>query len=203
MRSLVARSIKDIVKDLNDQFFLPTIQRDFVWLKNSRENKIEKLLDSLMLHYPIGQIILWKPQSKEGISVYKFLEEYDTRNVLNENNLDVTVAPAPPYLVLDGQQRLTALNLALKSTSKIIDKGGNYKYMHINLFYQPNPDEVNDLSYGFKFLTEEKAKIIDEKNLWFRISKIMDDENDVENFKNDKFSALCDQHRNKIQLLKK
>lgn len=84
-------SIKEIIKKLNVDYALPTIQRDFVWLKNPREQKVEKLLDSLMLGYPIGQIIVWKPANKlENMHTYDFLKSYDYSKDINENERHVS-----------------------------------------------------------------------------------------------------------------
>ena len=176
------KSIACIVRELNDKFFLPTIQRDFVWLKNPREKKVEKLLDSLMSEYPIGQIIVWESEKRsENMNVYRFLEIYDYGKDFNENEKFNNHAP---YLVLDGQQRLTALYLALRG--KIKNKKNEDEYMYINLFHPTSDDQIDDLSYGFAFLTEQKASIFDDKNLWFRVSRIVNDfkDNDAEEIKN-------------------
>ncbi|EMH65519.1 hypothetical protein HMPREF1448_00077 [Helicobacter pylori HP260AFi] len=38
------KSIKEVVDELNGRYFLPDIQREYVWLQNADEKKIEKLL---------------------------------------------------------------------------------------------------------------------------------------------------------------
>ncbi|WQX94980.1 hypothetical protein KVK99_04470 [Helicobacter pylori] len=38
------KSIKDVVDELNVRYFLPDIQREYVWLKKADEKKIEQLL---------------------------------------------------------------------------------------------------------------------------------------------------------------
>ncbi|GAA7400289.1 hypothetical protein BD0140_08970 [Helicobacter pylori] len=48
------KSIKDVVDELNIRYFLPDIQREYVWLKNADEKKIEQLFDSILRGYPIG-----------------------------------------------------------------------------------------------------------------------------------------------------
>ncbi len=42
------KSIKDVVDELNVRYFLPDIQREYVWLKNADEKKIEQLFDSIL-----------------------------------------------------------------------------------------------------------------------------------------------------------
>ncbi|GAA7487663.1 hypothetical protein MMM127_12670 [Helicobacter pylori] len=45
-------SIKDVVDGLNVRYFLPDIQREYVWLKKADEKKIEQLFDSILRGYP-------------------------------------------------------------------------------------------------------------------------------------------------------
>ena len=52
--------IRDIVDELNVSYFVPDIQRSYVWLQNPREKKIEQLFDSLMRGYPIGSFLFWR-----------------------------------------------------------------------------------------------------------------------------------------------
>ena len=41
-------------------FWLPNIQRPFVW----SEEQIERLYDSILREYPIGTLLVWKNKSK-------------------------------------------------------------------------------------------------------------------------------------------
>ncbi len=49
------KSIKDVVDGLNVRYFLPDIQREYVWLKKADEKKIEQLFDSILI---LGAILL-------------------------------------------------------------------------------------------------------------------------------------------------
>ncbi len=42
------KSIKDVVDRLNVSYFLPDIQREYVWLKKADEKRIEQLFDSFL-----------------------------------------------------------------------------------------------------------------------------------------------------------
>lgn len=78
---------------------IPQFQRDFVWSKA----KVAKLLDSIVKGYPIGTFILWKTNER-------------LRSIRNLGGVSLPEAPkgdAVKY-VLDGQQRLTSLFVALK-----------------------------------------------------------------------------------------
>ena len=170
---MASEKLKDILEKINTSWFLPTLQRDYVWLKNTKKKKVEKLFDSLMQGYPIGQIVLWK-LSKDipDLMVYKFLESYNT-NGKNENGGISISQNKVEYLVLDGQQRLTSLYLALNGTGYIGD-GKEKKYLYINLLYTDEKELVDEMTYQFEFVTSEKAKNYDEKHLWFRVSDVMD-----------------------------
>lgn len=54
MGMFLDKSIKDVVDGLNVRYFLPDIQREYVWLKKADEKKIEQLFDSILRGYPIG-----------------------------------------------------------------------------------------------------------------------------------------------------
>ncbi len=57
-------TIRKIVTHLNNEeanggFWLPNIQRPFVW----KEEQIERLFDSLMRKYPISTLLAWRTKS--------------------------------------------------------------------------------------------------------------------------------------------
>ena len=80
---------------------LPDLQRPFVW----KDNKVRELLDSMMKGYPIGYIMLWSSP-----------EEYDNTGYIGKND---KIYNRPDDLVIDGQQRLTALLASFISTIKV------------------------------------------------------------------------------------
>jgi hypothetical protein len=94
-------SIEDLIGCL-PQLGLPHFQRGQVW----NDSSISRLLESLMLDTPCGSLILWAPQELQeapdeiGVPVQMWGTE----------SLD--------YLVVDGQQRLTALSRVFKSNER-------------------------------------------------------------------------------------
>lgn len=93
---------------------LPDLQRPFVW----DNSKVKELFDSLYKGLPIGMLILWK---------------------INESNdefkpIGLNKKTTPSKLIIDGQQRLTALYSVITG-SEIIDK--NYKHKQIKIAYNP------------------------------------------------------------------
>ena len=115
------KSIKDILNRINSRkVFLPAIQRKYVW----DDMQVVKLMDSIMLGYPIGTFLFWKVKKKvvndKKYSMYEFIKDYHQRDMCNNLN-----APEPflyesedeaIWAVLDGQQRLTSLYIALQGS---------------------------------------------------------------------------------------
>ena len=85
---------------------LPTIQRPFVW----PNTKVRDLFDSMLRQYPIGFIMLWNTPLS-----------FDTRNVrhMGEDSKDYTV---PHNMLIDGQQRLTALYAVMRGIEVVDSK---------------------------------------------------------------------------------
>ncbi len=96
------KSIKDVVDELNIRYFLPDIQREYVWLKKADEKKIEQLFDSILRGYPIGSFLFWK-LPKEDIaknSISNFINSLQTtmgesltmkKSVLNKSSVMICI----------------------------------------------------------------------------------------------------------------
>ncbi len=90
---------------------IPDLQRPYVWTPN----QVTLLIDSLIRGWPFGTLLLWKVnhQELEGIpfrpfwTVVKRTGEQNGAQVLQMN------PPAEYHMVLDGQQRVQSLLLAL------------------------------------------------------------------------------------------
>ncbi len=93
MSMFLDKSIKEVVDELNECYFLPDIQREYVWLKKADEKKIEQLFDSILRGYPIGSFLFWKLQ-KEDIAKS---EEQDSDNSISNfiNSLQITMSESP------------------------------------------------------------------------------------------------------------
>ncbi|MGR6962969.1 GmrSD restriction endonuclease domain-containing protein [Geodermatophilus sp. URMC 61] len=76
---------------------LPQFQRDFIWAPANTAS----LLSSIMAKYPAGALLFWRPEG----------QLLDARPVANAPALPAN--RLPDRLILDGQQRLTALYRAL------------------------------------------------------------------------------------------
>lgn len=92
--------ITDLVRAARDgEYALPMFQRGFVW----EVDDVLKLLDSILVGYPIGSLLTWE---RWGAHV---------RQVRNFQGVDKTQPRAA--LVLDGQQRIQALLTATAENS--------------------------------------------------------------------------------------
>jgi len=92
------------------EYLLPAIQREFVW----DADQVRRLVDSLMRRYPIGSFLIWKvsPETASSYAFYDFLTDYHERD---HPYASKAIVPAGQGVlaILDGQQRLTALNIAV------------------------------------------------------------------------------------------
>ncbi|MFP6337289.1 DUF262 domain-containing protein [Helicobacter pylori] len=185
------KSIKDVVDGLNDRYFLPDIQREYVWLQKADEKKIEQLFDSILRGYPIGSFLFWKLQREDiaksdeqdsdklNFQLYQFITNYDERKPHNEKIRIEQIKRDDLYIVLDGQQRLTSLYIGLKGTRTLKKKNARYdnpnayeeKRLYLNLKRQPNMDNPED-NYQFEF--HAKTPENDKKHWWFKVGDILE-----------------------------
>ncbi|GHQ77046.1 hypothetical protein VN0405_11880 [Helicobacter pylori] len=184
-------SIKNVVDELNVRYFLPDIQREYVWLKKADEKKIEQLFDSILRGYPIGSFLFWKLQKEDiaksdeqdenklNFQLYQFITNYDERKPHNEKMRIEQIARDDLFIVLDGQQRLTSLYIGLKGTRTLKKKGARYdnpnayeeKRLYLNLKHQPNIDNPED-NYQFEF--HAKVPTNDKDQFWFKVGDILE-----------------------------
>ncbi|RVZ67316.1 DUF262 domain-containing protein [Helicobacter pylori] len=185
------RSIKEVVDELNVRYFLPDIQREYMWLKKADEKKIEQLFDSILRGYPIGSFSFWKLQKEDiaksdeqdnnklNFQLYQFITNYDERKPHNEKIRIEQITRDDLYIVLDGQQRLTSLYIGLKGTRTLKKKNAKInnpnayeeKRLYLNLKHQPNMDNPED-NYQFEF--HAKTPENDEKHWWFKVGDILE-----------------------------
>lgn len=140
-------TIRKFIKYLNNKdeqggFWLPNIQRPFVWKKE----QIERLYDSILREYPIGTLLIWK--TKSGLKRRKFIDNY--KSGINLKNFYIPQDITQKMMVLDGQQRLQSLYIGLM---------GSYddEELYIDIL---SGDLVapEDIKYGFKFKTKVNAE---------------------------------------------
>ncbi len=138
-------SIYELVNEIdNGDIVLPAIQRDFVW----DEDRIELLLDSMFRGYPVGIVLLWETYSQIQFrsfarnhvpgGIYQFEENKKGRRI---------------KLVLDGQQRLSSIYVALKGTF-------NGRKLYYDILSGRDSDDHSEVKYRFKFVEDAEAKTL-------------------------------------------
>ena len=114
----VDRPVGKLVSDvIEGRVGLPDLQRPFVW----KDCDVRDLLDSMLRGYPIGYCILWEAPDDQ--------EEKKVSIGLNEKNY-----ATPKELVIDGQQRLTAL---VSSMYGVPVKDQSFSDRTIRIAYDP------------------------------------------------------------------
>ena len=113
---------------------LPDLQRPFVW----QNSKIKNLYDSLIKGFPIGTIMIW-----EAPSTYTKTKQIGT---------DIKARPYVQDIVIDGQQRLTALYATMYGR-EVVNK--EYKKVRIKISYNPLTREFDNWS-----ASTEKNKLL-------------------------------------------
>lgn len=143
-------SVKDVIRNINENWFLPAIQRPYVWGSRYNEEKyICRLFDSLLKEYPIGLIILWRPNNL--VEFRRFIQDYEEDNSFKP--YDKQAFRNGSSLVYDGQQRLQTLYSCLKFSFK----GRNLVF---DLGYKRN-DEEEGQDTGFRFAEDGAERLLD------------------------------------------
>ncbi|MGZ8911413.1 MAG: DUF262 domain-containing protein [Methylococcaceae bacterium] len=208
--SYESTTIAKIINKLNRNYFLPAIQRPYVW----KPEQVIRLFDSLMKGYPISSFLFWdlKPENKQQWEIYKFVENFrygDTHNEIAETDgFDVN-------LVLDGQQRLTSLMLGLRGSYTVKAKNKRInnpdawtrQHLYIDLLKDPNLDDDEagiEVSYGFKFFAEHPNNSKD--HYWIKVGRILEysDESQFDEAKDEWADLLHgDVTRDQVRLFKR
>lgn len=167
-----------------NRFVLPAIQREFVWAQEPE--RMTRLFDSILRGYPVGTFLFWRvtPEQSKDFHFYEFMREWHQRKHRHNDRLHLA-DPREITAILDGQQRLTTLNIGLygsiahKLPRKRFDSLDAYppKTLHIDLLHAATDDD--DYQYAFEFLTEEQAATAGSSH-WYRVGDILDIEEPAE-----------------------
>jgi uncharacterized protein with ParB-like and HNH nuclease domain len=168
-------SIAGVIRRLNRDYYLPAIQRPYVWTPD----QIVRLFDSLLKGYPISSFLFWdiEPAQATTLDIYKFVEDFKYGDFHNETAI---VTDQHLTLVLDGQQRLTSLLIGLRGTYKVKLKGKRWQnpdsWVRQSLFLDllkdaSDEESESDISYGLAFFAAAPAE--QEGAHWFPVNSIM------------------------------
>ena len=171
-------TIREVLDDIHrKKLVLPAIQREFVW----SPSQICQFFDSIMQGYPFGTFLFWEiePESSHQFKWFDFVRDYHQRNNPHcppHPTLDNTSLTA----VLDGQQRLTALNIGLRGSMAYKlprwwwnnPRAFPTRHLYLNLLASNNVEE--EARHKFEFLTDEDvARRSEQGAQLFKVADIM------------------------------
>jgi hypothetical protein len=170
-------TVKDALDSISKNLYvLPAIQREFVWAPE----QISRLFDSLMQGYPFGTFLFWKvePEKSGLFKFYGFVQNYHERDAPHCPELGV-LPNRELTAVLDGQQRLTALNIGLRGSMAIKEPNKwrtnpnafPKKVLYLNLFAVKGEEEEGE-AHSFRFRDPDTANS-DLDALWYPVSEIL------------------------------
>lgn len=170
-------TIKDALDAVSkNHYVLPAIQREFVW----KPEQICRLFDSLMQGYPFGTFLFWRvePEKSAEFKFFGFVQHFHERDAAHCPELG-TLPNRELTAVLDGQQRLTALNIGLRGSMAIKEPNKwrtnpnafPKRVLHIDLMAARGDDDEGE-AYRFRFLEPQKAAA-DSDTLWYPVPDIL------------------------------
>jgi hypothetical protein len=134
------REAMEKLNSLNGGWYLPYIQRQYVWGERyESEEYICLLLDSLLRRYPIGGLVLW--ETTKAVPYRAFLDDYEPRKfpkLVEEGRFS-----AHKFLVYDGQQRLQTLRSVLYHTF-------NARVLHFDLLFDTANASSDETGFSFR-----------------------------------------------------
>lgn len=131
------------------RFVIPDFQREFEW----RPGDINELMKSIFLDYYIGSLLLWKtrPETVRSLSCEAVYGHEGTGNA--------------EYIVLDGQQRLTAISYCFLAPDKELPNRSNaFRYfIRVDAFMDENYDDA----FEYEWATRRLAKLMNDADLQY------------------------------------
>lgn len=163
--------ISHVIREINRSLFLPAIQREFEW----EPERVEKLFDSIMGDYPIGSFLFWKIDegTRPQWTTYEFFRDFDKEHPHNRE-ANLLGLQRDTFLVLDGQQRLTALYVGLRGSYRHLYYKWHTSRLYLNLFKLPlaNDEAPEELIYQFQFRDTGESDDVD-REFWYLVGNIL------------------------------
>ena len=150
-------SLNTLISRLKEgRFVIPDFQREFEW----RPWDIKDLMRSIFLDYYIGSLLLWKGKK----------ENYDSLSCEAIRGFDNKAKPLPwrdaggkpEHIVLDGQQRLTAIYYAFVAPKVTLPyrKNPAVYFINVDKFMQGEDDKA----FGYDWLSRRSSKFIENRD---------------------------------------
>src|SRR5262245_37402266 len=139
-------SLNTLITRLKDgRFVIPDFQREFEW----EPWDIRDLMRSIFLDYYIASLLLWNGKQEN-------LDALSCEPVYGHSGDN-----KPEYIVLDGQQRLTAIYYAFIAPDvNLPNRSNRYIYfIYINRFMAEEYDDA----FGYDWLTRRWSKVLNNR----------------------------------------
>jgi hypothetical protein len=142
------------------RFVVPDFQREFEW----RPWDIRDLLRSIFLDYYIGSLLLWKGK-KENFEALSCEIIYGYQNTTGQHSWDYGDSHSE-YIVLDGQQRLTAMYYAFTAPDVPLPNRASRAvyYMHVDKFM----DEEYDQAFNYDWFSKRFSKLFSDRQAQYK-----------------------------------
>ena len=150
-------SLNTLISRLKEgRFVIPDFQREFEW----RPWDIKDLMRSIFLDYYIGSLLLWKGKKENYDSlsceaIYGFDNETELLSWEDGGG-------KPEHIVLDGQQRLTAMYYAFVAPEVALPYRVSRAvfFIYVDKFMQGEDDKA----FGYDWLSRRSSKFIENRD---------------------------------------
>jgi hypothetical protein len=143
-------SLNTLVHRLKEgRFVIPDFQREFEW----KPWDIQSLMRSIFLDYYIGSLLLWKGK-KDNFEALSCEDIYGYEGPENRE-----------YIVLDGQQRLTAIYYAFLAPDLPLPSRSSRCYYFVKVDKFMN-DEFDD-AFNYEWLNRRWSKLMRDRDIQF------------------------------------
>jgi hypothetical protein len=150
------------------QLLVPGIQRDFEW----SDNQICALFDSLMRGYPIGTLLFWALPPDAA----KKWPWYPLASVVDRSRSAARRATKPGDgqidAIVDGQQRLTALNIGVRGAIRRESGGAHDEILWFDATPPSGDPEPGQAAFEFMFDRQLPDYVNEPGEWWFRVPDV-------------------------------
>ena len=154
-------SLNGLINKLKEgRYVIPDFQRDFEW----KPWDIRDLMRSIFLDYYIGSLLIWKGK-KDNFDALSCEVIYGFNNTIGQNSWNYGEGN-PEYIVLDGQQRLTALYYTFVAPDVPLPNRASRAiyFIHVDKFMNEQYDEA----FQYDWLSKRFKKILDNPNIQYK-----------------------------------
>lgn len=138
--------LHDLLGNIEQKWKIPNFQRYFAWKKEG----IRDFLESIFNDYYVGAFLLWQTENESPLDLISI-------KGVEENSRDAE------YIILDGQQRMTALHYAIKAPDFPLGKDAARSYFYINFkkfLEEENPENIIEVKDVMLDKTESYERLL-------------------------------------------